>query len=260
MSGDITYRPGAPLAEIRLDQPERRNAISFAMWEGLKRAVDEAAKDDRARAVVVRGEGGHFAAGADISEFETLLTSDANAERFAQVMLESLAALEALAKPTVAAIRGACVGGGLSIALACDVRFAARSMRMGAAPGKLGLVYSLADTRRLAAACGPSAARDLLFTGRLIEAEEALSLRLIDRLVSDDALDDAVLGFARLVEETSPASARATKEMFSLLRDKVADDHPRARRLLIEAFTGADFKEGRKAFLEKRRPRFLPNP
>jgi enoyl-CoA hydratase/carnithine racemase len=252
----LSYRPGAPIGEIVLDQPTKRNAISAAMWAALGEAAFAAANDAGARLVVVRGEGAHFAAGADITEFEQVYKTPADAERYTRVMLESLAALEALPKPTLAMIRGACVGGGCSIALACDFRFAARSARFGVTPGKLGLVYSLADTRRLAAAAGLSGARDLLLTGRLIDAEEGLGMGLCDRLYTDDEIGEATLQFARAIEETSPFSARATKEMLALLKAGAADSDARAQALLAGSFSGADFREGYLAFLEKRRPVF----
>jgi enoyl-CoA hydratase/carnithine racemase len=256
---DLFYRSGAPIGEIVLNQPSKRNAISASMWESLGEAAVAAERDPGARLVVVRGEGDHFAAGADITEFEQVYETPADADAYTRTMLASLAALEALAKPTLAMIRGACVGGGCSIALACDFRFAARSSRFGVTPGKLGLVYSLADTRRLAAAAGLANAKDLLLTGRLIDGEEAFAMRLCDRLYNDDELEPATLQFARALEEMSPFSARATKEMFALLKAGAADDDPRAGALLARSFAGTDFKEGRQAFLEKRRPRF-PTP
>jgi enoyl-CoA hydratase/carnithine racemase len=255
-AGSLTYRKGAPFGEIILDAPKRRNAISAAMWAALADAAAEAEKDAGARVVVVRGAGGHFAAGADISEFERVYKTPADAERYTTTMLAALAALEALPKPTLALVRGACVGGGTSIALACDLRFAAPSARFGVTPGKLGLVYSLEDTRRLAAAVGAAAAKELLFSGRLVAGEEAAAIGLADRLYAEEEIDDAALAFARLVEETAPSSARATKEMFRLLKAGAADGDARASALMAASFASADFREGYRAFLEKRRPKF----
>lgn len=254
----LFYRSAAPIGEIRLNRPKKLNAISSAMWALLKDAVAAAARDREARLIVVAGEGGNFAAGADISEFDRIYASRESAVGFADAMLEALSALEALPKPTLAAIRGACVGGGCSIALACDFRYAAPSARFAVTPGKLGLVYSLPDTRRLVAAAGAANARDLLFTGRIIDPEEAVRMGLVDRLCADEELDGAVLQLARRLEETSPYSAAATKKMFALLAEGAADGDARAAALLAEAFTGEDMTEGRKAFLEKRRPNFRP--
>jgi len=255
MGDDLFYLRGAPIGEIVLNRPSKRNAISAAMWAGLKDALAAAEQDD-ARVIVVRGAGDHFAAGADIGEFGEVYRSPGEADRYTAVMLDSLAALENAAKPTIAMIRGACVGGGVSIALACDLRFAARSARIGVTPAKLGFVYSLPDTRRLIEACGVANAKDLLFTGRLVDGEEALAMGLCDRLYADAELPDAVLRFAREVEATSQASARMTKEMIGLLKKGVADGDARAREILRGAAAGADFREGYSAFLEKRAPRF----
>lgn len=255
-TGTLCYRPGTPIGEIVLDAPKRRNAVSAAMWKRLTSAVAEAERDLGARLVVVRGEGGHFAAGADITEFERLYKATKDAERYAEIMHAGLAALERLNKPTLAVVRGACVGGGASIALACDLRFAAPSARFGVTPGKLGLVYSLGDTRRLVAAIGAASAKDLIFTGRLLSGEEAAAIGLADRLYEEEELGEAALAFARLVAETAPSSAQATKEMFRLLKEGAADGDARAKALVIAAYSSADFREGYRAFLEKRRPKF----
>lgn len=252
----LYYRSAPPIGEIRLNRPNKLNAISSAMWMLLKDAVAAAAGDVEARLIVVSGEGGHFAAGADIAEFDRLHASPESSAAFGETMLTALFALETLGKPTLARIRGICVGGGCSIALACDFRYGAPSARFAVTPGRLGLVYSLADTRRLATTVGVANAKDLLFTGRRIDAEEALQIGLLDRLYADEEIDEATLLLARRLEETSPYSAAASKKMFALLAEGAADDDARAAAALAEAFGGEDMAEGRKAFLEKRRPNF----
>jgi enoyl-CoA hydratase/carnithine racemase len=256
MTGSIAYRSDGACGRILIAQPDKRNAISEIMWRDLGAAARAADADGAARVIVVSGEGSHFAAGADISEFKSVYATQDTALDYTRTMLESLAALEAVKKPVVAAIRGACVGGGCSIALACDFRFAAASARCAVTPAKLGLVYSLADTRRLARAAGAQTAKDLLMTGRMVEAEEARRLGLIDRLYTEEKLDGAVAAFVAEIAPLSPWSLAATKATFRLLGDGVADGDPRALNLMLEAFDGADFKEGYRAFLEKRAPKF----
>lgn len=255
MAGAIRYSRGV-VGEIVLAQPEKRNAISAAMWRDLGDAAAAAAADPDARLVVVSGEGEHFAAGADITEFERVYATAESAETYTRAMLDGLAALDRLPKPTVAAVRGACVGGGCSIASACDFRFAGASARFAVTPGKLGLVYSLADTRRLVRAAGIQGAKDLLMTGRMIGAEEAFAIGLVDRLYADENLAEGVAAFATEVRALSPWSVAATKETFRLLRDGAGDDDATAMRLMLAAFEGEDFREGWRAFLEKRPPKF----
>lgn len=252
----LIYRSGSPIGEIVLNQPAKRNAISAVMWEGLKEAVAKAENDESVKVLILRGEGDHFAAGADISEFAQVYETSDKAQRYTQTMLDALKALETCAKPTIAQIKGSCVGGGCSITLACDFRFAATSARFGVTPGKLGLVYSLADTRRLASTVGEGGAKDLLLTGRLIDAEEAYQMKLCDRLFQDNVLKDETAGFAAQIASVSQWSVRATKKTLRMLKDGLADDDPKGMELMLEAFEGADFQEGYKAFLEKRKPDF----
>lgn len=256
MPGAITYRSGAPIGEIIISQPDKRNAISAGMWAGLESAVAQAGKDRGAALIVVRGEGEHFAAGADISEFERVYKTAETAAAYSKIMLSALSALEASPKPTLAAIRGACVGGGCSIALACDLRFADRSARFGITPAKLGLVYSLDDTRRLVAAVGAANAREILFTGRLFDALEALSLGLVQRCVEIGALDAAATSIAGEIATASADSIAATKKMLRLFADGAANDDAEAMRLLLQSFSSKDFEEGYRAFLDKRPPKF----
>ncbi|MFN3959043.1 MAG: enoyl-CoA hydratase/isomerase family protein [Parvularculaceae bacterium] len=256
MTPTLFYRTNGDIGEIVLNQPVKRNAISAAMWAGLQEAATAAGADANASVIVIRGEGGHFAAGADIDEFEKVYATTESARAYTRVMLDALAAVEALPKPTLAAIRGACIGGGCSIALACDFRFAAETAKIGVTPGKLGLVYSVADTRRLVAAVGESHAKDLLLTGRLVDAGEAKAMGFANRVLPDNALDAEVAAFCRDLAGVSRWSTRATKEMLRLLKTGAADDDAEAAALLVSAFTHADFGEGYRAFLEKRKPSF----
>lgn len=252
----LYYQSGSPIGEIIINQPTKRNAISAHMWSALADAVIAAEADKAANVIVIRGAGGHFAAGADISEFEEVYKTTQSANAYTQTMLECLSLLEHCTKPTIAQIDGACVGGGCSIALACDFRFAATAAKFGVTPGKLGLIYSLADTRRLTAAVGKSGARDLLLTARLIDGAEAHKMGLCDRLFSIDDLNSGVKAFSNQIASLSQWSVRTTKQMLRLLDNSAADDDKAAMQLMLDAFSGADFKEGYQAFLAKRKPDF----
>lgn len=259
--GQVLYAATGACGEIVMSNPTRRNAVSAHMWRALGEAVERAEADPEVACVILRGHGDHFAAGADISEFEAVYRSADSALAYTQTMLASLARLERCAKPTAAMIRGSCVGGGVSIALACDLRFADATARFAVTPGKLGLVYSLADTRRLIARVGASRALDLLLTARTIDAGEAAAIGLCDHLVAPEALTPAIEAFAGAIHATSPWSARATKAMVAMALAGREDDCDDAVRLLVEGFTGEDFREGYKAFLDKRAPTFRkPQP
>jgi len=243
-------------AHLVLNRPDKRNALNGAMWAAIPGLLSEAEADDGVRLLVVRGAGGAFAAGADISEFEQVYATPASAAAYSRSIAGALDALAAFPKPALAMIDGACVGGGCGLALACDLRFAAQGSKFGITPGKLGLAYTLNDTRRLIDAVGVSAAKDILFTGRILEAEEALSMGLIDRLVTKEALGGAVEAFAGAVAKTSAQSARVTKQIIARIQAGQSSDDAATRELFLKAFQSSDFQEGYSAFLEKRAPRF----
>lgn len=246
-------RYDASAGAIILNQPDKRNAISAEMWGALQTAVQNAEADPECRVVQIYGAGAHFAAGADITEFEQAYATKKSAAAYTQTMLDGLSVLERCAKPTIAIIRGACVGGGCSIALACDFRFGAFSARIGVTPGKLGLVYSADDTRRLIRTVGAANAKRLLMTADIINAEDAEKIGFLDSVADDAALDAATLEFIAKIEGLSQWSVRATKKMFTLLDQ---GEQSKADALMLSSFEGDDFKEGYKAFLQKRRPKF----
>ena len=246
----------ADVATLWLNRPEKKNALTLAMWTALPGAMAKIAADPRAKVLVVRGAGGTFAAGADIGEFETVYATPDSTRVYFDRVGEVMEALAAFDKPTVAHIEGACVGGGLGLALACDLRIAATDAKLALTPGKLGLVYSLPDTRRLVQAVGLSRTKDILFTGRLIQADEALAIGLIDALHAPDALETAVAEKTAQIAAASQWTARRTKRIVQLIADGETADTDLTARWLIEAVEGEDFREGRDAFLAKRTPVF----
>jgi len=257
MSEDAIYldRSG-PHAVLRLNRPDKRNALNLGMWQRMIELLAEAEADPAIRLLIVTGEGKAFAAGADITEMQAVFEDPAMAETIAEVTYQSQKALHRFPKPTIAMIRGACVGGGCGIALCCDLRFADTSAKMGITPGKLGLIYSLADTKRLVEAVGASSAKDILYTGRIIAAEEAKDMGLIDRLCAEEDLDTEVQKFADQICAASQFSAESTKHIIHMIQDGVVDDTSDTRALFVKSFAGADFNEGFTAFTEKRTPNF----
>jgi enoyl-CoA hydratase/carnithine racemase len=248
VSGDV--------ATLTLNRPETKNALTLAMWSTLPGLLAEVAADRAAKVLVVRGAGGTFAAGANIGEFETVYATPESTRAYFDRVGEAMEALAAFEKPTIAMIEGACVGGGLGLALACDLRIAAADARLALTPAKLGLVYSLPDTRRLVQAVGPSRAKDILFTGRLIGAEEALAIGLVDALQTPDALEAAVADKTAQIAAASQWTARRAKAIVGLIADGETGDTEETTRWLIEAVEGEDFREGRDAFLAKGKPVF----
>jgi enoyl-CoA hydratase/carnithine racemase len=253
---DISLRFEPPFARIVLNRPERRNAMTRAMWRALPaiRAAIEA-RDDMLVALV-EGEGAHFSAGADILEFDEVYRDAAATRDYGDAVQDGLKALMDLDRPTIAVIRGVAVGGGLGIALACDLRFCDADAHLAITPAKLGLVYGYAETRRLIELVGPSRAKDLLFTARRIETEEALAIGLIDRRI-ETALEETVLGYARGLAELSQASIRGGKRAVDAIAAGMRAETPGFRALVEAAALGPDFAEGRAAFAAKRPAKFV---
>jgi enoyl-CoA hydratase/carnithine racemase len=257
MSGDSVFMDrNGPVATIHLNRPAKHNALSLDMWRGLQAAVEAADQDPIVKLIVVTGEGGAFAAGADIEEFGKTFTDPDAADAAAQVTYQAQKRLYRAIKPTIAKISGACVGGGCGIALCCDMRFADNTARFGITPAKLGLYYTLSDTKRLVDAVGPSRAKGILYTGRILEASEAYSIGLIDHLVAPEQLESAVADYAAEVCSASQFSVRATKQVVQDILDGQDDDGPENLKKFADAFSGEDFKEGHAAFMEKRKPKF----
>ena len=253
MTDPIRLEIAAPFAEIILNRPDKRNALSIAMWDAIPAMVEAAVADTRVKVVIIHGgDAGAFAAGADIGEFETIYATAESAAASGGTIATALNAVEACEKPVIAAIEGACVGGGVSLAMAADLRVSSSQARFGVTPGKLGLVYPAGDTRRLLAAVGPSATKDILFTGRIFSAEEAKSMGLIDRLSAAGESLSAAMAFGEEIAAISQWSTRATKRMIAGLQSGWTDTHPDARALFLEGFRNEDFQEGYRAFLEKR--------
>ncbi len=252
---DIALNFEPPFARVLLNRPDRRNAITRAMWRALPAIRAAIESRDDVLVALVEGAGAHFSVGADISEFDEFYRDAAAARDYGDAVQDGLKALINLDRPTIAVLHGNVVGGGLGLALACDLRFCDADAHLAVTPARLGLVYGHAETRRLVELVGPSRAKDLLFTGRRIETEEALAIGLIDRRV-EAALKDTVMGYARGLAALSQASIRGAKRAVEAIAAGLAIETPAYRALAEAAALGPDFAEGRAAFAERRAPRF----
>ncbi|MCX5562308.1 enoyl-CoA hydratase/isomerase family protein [Streptomyces sp. NBC_00038] len=231
------------VATVVIHHPAKRNAMTAGMWRALPPLLDELRDDADVHALVLTGEGDTFCAGADIS---TLRGSPDEAQGLAVLAEEALAAFP---KPTLAAIRGYCVGGGSQLAAACDLRFAAEGALFGVTPAKLGIVYPSSSTRRLVSLVGPATAKYLLFSGELIDAERALRTGFVDEVLPGGELDKRVGEFTRVLAGRSLLTQAAAKEFANGRMDRDAYWAERARG-------SGDTAEGVAAFLERRPPRF----
>ncbi|MFI7402151.1 enoyl-CoA hydratase/isomerase family protein [Streptomyces sp. NPDC049541] len=231
------------VATVVIHHPAKRNAMTAAMWAALPPLLDTLGADPGVRALVLTGEGSTFCAGADIS---TLQGSPEEAQGLAVRAEEALAAFP---KPTLAAIRGHCVGGGSQLAAACDLRFAMEGALFGVTPAKLGIVYPASSTRRLVSLVGPAAAKYLLFSGELIDAERALRTGLVDEVLPQGELAKRVAEFTRILVSRSQLTQAAAKEFANGRTDRDAYWTQQARG-------SGDTVEGVAAFLERRQPRF----
>jgi len=250
----LLTREGA-VATVTLNRPERLNALDLAMWRRLGEVLREIEADPALSAVMLRGAGQAFAAGADLAEFAKARATAADAEAYGRVMVAALHGLRDLKLPTVAMIRGACVGAGLEIAIMCDLRIAAEGSRFGVPIQKVGVVMPWPELGDLIETVGRATALEILLEGRLFEAAEAVAKGLVTRVMPGERLEAEVGETLRRLTEGSPLSHRLHKRMARRLMDPRPLD-PAERREAYEAVESADYREGLAAFVEKRKPRF----
>ena len=245
------------ISHIVLNRPDKRNALTWEMWRLLGKHADALEADDTIKAVIIRGvDDSAFAAGADIVEFKSVYADEETSIAYTRDMQDAQNKMSGLSKPTIAMIQGPCIGAGCAIAMCADVRFADASASFAVPPARLGLVYSLADTKRLVDVIGPSRAKDMIFTARAVKAEEAQAIGLINRLESAETLASETGVYAKSICALSRYTTGSAKKIVRMILDGVAGDTDETRQMFIDAFNAEDFQEGRAAFLEKRKPKF----
>jgi len=245
--------PAEGVARLTIVNPGRRGALDHEILDAL---ADHARTLD-ARCLVIRGTGEVFSAGYDIGNLEGQSPFEESAERLvAHPFQEALDALDAYAYPVVAELNGHAIGGGLELALTCDIRVAARGIKVGMPPARLGLIYSHTGLRRFIEVCGPANTAELFYVARNVDAERAERMGLVNEVVEPDDLDGHVLGLAAEIAANAPLSLAGNKRVLRALRSQPLPEH--VERELIElresCFRSEDFREGVRAFAEKRRP------
>jgi enoyl-CoA hydratase len=252
----IARRDGA-VGTIVINNPARRNAVSDEMWRAIADAVVGFADDDAVRVITLQGAGGNFAAGADISRFEAERAAGLVVAHGDSAFSAACAAVHDAAKPTVAIIRGFCLGGGMALAISCDLRIAAEDARFGIPAARLSIGYGVGGLRRVVELAGLSACKEILYTARQYSAAEALRLGLVNRVLPAAELDAFAADYIATIADNAPLTIAGTKAALAeMAKDEAARDWTRAEALIARANASADHAEATRAFLEKRRPVF----
>lgn len=253
----IAHQDGA-VGWITFNNPARHNAVSLAMWEALGDIVENYAADPEIRVIVVTGAGEKaFVSGADISEFEEKRSSAETTRVYNERSQRAGTALKDVNKPTIAMIRGYCVGGGVSLALSCDLRIAAEGSSFAVPAAKLGLGYEFDGVRKLVGVVGPSFAREIFYTGRQFTAQEALAMGLVNRVVPAGGLESYVRDYAATIAGNAPLTVASIKTLVAqALKDESQRDDALCEQVVDRCFGSADYIEGRQAFMQKRKPVF----
>lgn len=243
---------------IIFNNPARHNAVSLEMWQSLSLVLAAYAEDPEVRVIILKGEGEKaFVAGADISQFKEKRSSPKAVQHYNTTADEAGQALRSATKPTIAMIRGYCIGGGTGIAVGCDVRIAAEDAKFGVPAAKLGLGYRFDGIKRLADIVGPSFAAEIFYTGRQFTAQEAVQMGLVNRVVPVAELESYTLDFAKTLASNAPLTIAAVKRaLLEYSKDPEKRDLALCQQMVDDCYVSEDYNEGQTAFMEKRRPVF----
>jgi enoyl-CoA hydratase/carnithine racemase len=254
----ILARKEGAVGWLIFDNPARRNAVSLGMWQAIPGVLEDFGADRQVRVVVLAGAGDKaFVSGADISQFESQRSEPEAVQRYEEISEGAQLRLQSCDKPTVAMIRGYCLGAGVNIANACDLRIAADDARIGIPAAKLGLGYRVSSTKNLVDVAGAANAREILLTGRQYSAAEAKEMGLVHKVVEASSLEKVTREYCDSLAANAPLTLRTAKRIIrELLKAPRELDAAQAKAWVRECFDSADYAEGRRAFMEKRKPLF----
>ena len=243
---------------VIFNNPERRNAVSLEMWEATAKILADFGNDNDIRVVVLTGAGDKaFVSGADISKFENERANEEAVARYNQTVERANAAIYDYPKPTIAMIRGYCIGGGVGLALCCDLRICSDDSRFAVPAARLGLGYPYHGLKKLVDVVGISFAKEIFYTARQFDAEEARMMGLVNRVVKAAELDAYVKKYAETIGENAPMTIATTKFIIGeVVKDESKRDLARCAAMVKNCFESSDYTEGRRAFMEKRKPAF----
>ena len=259
MTDKIITEKSGDIARIIFNQPEKRNAVSLEMWQAVEAALDEYSEDPEVRILILSGAGGKaFVSGADISKFESERASEEAVANYNATTKRVYDKLEGFPKPTIAQIDGFCIGGGVALALSCDMRICGAGSNFAVPAAKLGLGYGYIGIKRLVNVVGPSFAKEIFFTARRFDAEEARVMGLVNRVVEDGKVAEAAEDTAKMIAANAPMTVGSVKFIVGeTVKDESAADLEECDRRVKACFDSKDYIEGRRAFLEKRKPQFV---
>ena len=258
LTDKVISRKDGNVGYVIFNNPERRNAMSLEMWEATTRLMSEYAKDDSIRVVVLSGAGDKaFVAGADISKFGDERSSEEGVKKYNDAVEAAYASVHEFPKPTIAMIRGFCVGGGMGIASCCDLRIASEDARFAVPAAKLGLGYGYPGVKRLMDIVGPSFTKEIFYTARLFDVMEAVEMGLVNRVVENSELEFYVKDYAATIAANAPLTVDSIKFIVGeACKDESQRDMKHCDDVVQACFNSEDYKEGRAAFMEKRKPVF----
>ncbi|MBO0763359.1 MAG: enoyl-CoA hydratase/isomerase family protein [Hyphomicrobiaceae bacterium] len=258
MTDKMLARVEGKVGIMTFNNPEKHNAVSFEMWEAAEKILNAFENDPHVRVAILTGAGGKaFVSGADISKFERERASEEAVQRYNALVERVYARIYRFAKPTLAMIRGYCIGGGLNLAICCDMRFASEGSRFALPAAKLGLGYGYNGLRRYIETIGPVATKEIFFTARQFSAEQARRWGMLNEVVADDKLEATVMETANTIADNAPLTiATVKRSTVEILTDPNQQDIAACDAMVAACFASEDYREGRQAFLEKRKPRF----